>query len=193
MAENKSFKNSKAIHKVANRSLMVIFEDMTNSTWNINNRDEDGNKLRNNVIIKFIKFNQNNSREQIIPIFVDADELMAVMNSIRQGLFSKYYNPYKNYGGSRSGISKKRDNGEEVNIVNGPESRIFSITVDDAVYLNASVFNGSVTNGGAIKPTGDVVAKLYMKMNTETTLIMAEAVYSYLLARKTICLSNASK
>jgi len=192
MTDNTDFDNNKIIHKSANNALMVVFEDMTNDTWDVRRKDDDNNKIRNNVQIKFIRFDDNNNTKEYIPVFVNADELMAVMNTIRTGNFSKIFNSYKNYGGSTSGLAQKREGDEPESIVQGIEARVFSIFINNGkLTIQAEVFEGSKTNNGAIKKNGDAVSSLYLALDTTRAITMAEAVYSYLQARKTVCISNS--
>lgn len=189
---DKKFDNNKIIHKSANNSLMVIFEDMTNDTWDLKSKDDEGNKIRNNIQIKFIRFDKQNNTQQYIPLFVGADELMSVMGAIKTGNFSKTFSNYKNYGGGKP-LAKERKGSELIDSINKKlEARIFSIYInnDNKLTLQAESFNGLSTNRGAIKKQGDAKSRLYLSLDNVRAMTMAEAVHSYLLARKTICISS---
>lgn len=190
-SKNEDFDSRKLIHKIANNRVIIAFHDLTNDTWKKERRDNEGNRVRNNVQIRFIRYNSNNKAEEYIPVFVNADELMAVMNSIRMGNFSKAISPYKNYGGSNSGISWKAENDNKVSIIKGVESRIFSMYINNSkLNLVAECFKGTKMDKGAIKKTGEAEGNIYIALDTVRALTMAEAVHSYLIARKSMCIFN---
>jgi len=193
MTENRDIKSSNMIHKVANNVMMVVFDDITNKLWDPRSKNDDGDKIRNNVRVNFVHYNDANQAKKMVPIFINADEMMMVMNKIRQGTFSSHLGEYTNYGGSHSGIARERKaSGELEPVVDGIESRVFRMFVnnDGKLSMKASVYRGKKMNGGAIKQTGDAIIEPYITLDTVRAMTMAEAVWSYLVSRKTVCVSN---
>ena len=180
MAEEK-YKNNEMIFKVANKSAMVIFEDYIDEDWDMNKPSR--------VIVKFIQTDNNDKTIQRLTFFLDPHELMSVMGQLINGTFSKTIKSYTDYGGSvNGGKCVKANNGELKPIISsGPESRIFSIyTNNSKLVLDGKAYKGKVINNGAIKKVGDELGHMYFQMDIKQALTMAEAIYSYLYAKKTV-------
>jgi hypothetical protein len=130
-------KQAKLIYKSARYNNMFIIEDLTDLQWDV------GNKFHK-LQVKFIMTDNNDRMTKLILIFIDAEEVRGVFEAIKLGRFEEVFASDKKeragnnkiklaetkyFGGSRKyGLSKKRKDGKLVSIINGPESRIFSIS-----------------------------------------------------------------
>ena len=179
------------IYKKANSSMILSIYDNTNDTWDV----EDYNNLR----INFVNFDKNNKAKVLIPFYVNADEFMAVMERILNGTFSKTQfdskGSYVSYGGSKAqGLAQKRVDGELERIIDGPESRIFKIYLNNGkLYVSGDAYKGKIVNNGAITKKGDRVSGLYYSMSPQEAIVMASTVLSYLKAKKTLAVSAAMR
>lgn len=185
----------KVIYKVANNSFMLVFEDMTNKFWEIAPDGSDKELKYNNINVKFIQYDKDSKKtKQFLPVYVDADELMAVMSQIRAGNFFKALNPYKSYGGSKGkGLAKKLQGNDLVPILNTTEARELNIYVNDKkLYVQGAAYPGVTTERGGFtkKKDSKPVARLFYGFDTLNAYIMAETICSYLQARKTLALST---
>lgn len=187
MTNNNEFRQD--IYKLANKSTILSFKDLTDSTWD--------NSSYNNVQILITRFGNDNKAYMQIPAFVDAEELRALFRSILNGNFTKIeFNSgkgsYVSYGGSKNGGLAK-ENGQ-IAIEDGMESRICRITFNKgSFYIKNEVYKARSADNGAIKPVGDSLLESYFKLSQQQMLTTASAVVSYLNAKQVISTSNYIK
>lgn len=182
----------KVIYKKANNQMIFSVADHTNDMWDV----ED----YNNLIFKFVQFDNNNNAKVYLPIYVDADEIRSILTQIIYGNFNKHKftgdmkGQYISYGGSKSGgLGQKRQKGDLKPIIDGTEARLLKIGFSDNgdLFVKGEVYKGQVMNGGAIRKKGDAVASLYYKFSNGTDILtMATTIVEYLNAKQTLCISN---
>ncbi len=183
--------NEIMIHRVANNQMILSVNDHTESLWDL----DEFNKVQ----FMFVQYDQNGG-SQMVPIYIDANDIYAVMQSIMMGQFRKteFDNAkkpaeYRSYGGSKSGGQARiREGGSLVRAIDGTEARIFTISYDNGrkrYYLRGEAYEGRVTSTGAItKSGGEPVVSLYFTLSREQMLKMAAATVKHLTARHSAAL-----
>lgn len=185
----------KLVFKKANNVSIFSVSDNLNDEWDVEGY--------NNLILKFVLFDKNNNAQKYIPVYVDADELRAVLNQIILGTFKDRNfggtqpGQYISYGGSKDkGLAKKRNGQKMETMINGTEARLLKIWYNkekNQYTIRGEVYNGKIQYGGAISKNGEIVDALYYVFSEKDAITMATSIVKYLDAKQTISLSNYAR
>ncbi|MFW6030506.1 MAG: hypothetical protein ACOCRO_09690 [Halanaerobiales bacterium] len=176
------------IHKIDRKGKLLAVKDMTNDEWDIT----DNNKY----IFEFVEYDEKSkSVIKNVQFYVDADEITAMLGQITTGNYSKTIGWHTFFAGSKLGRAKKKVNGKMINIIDGVESRKMTIGINDSGYfvLNVEISPGKVGSRGEIKPAGDSVEKISFGIKALEAVILAKAIETYTIAKKTLGISTYLK
>lgn len=177
------------IHKIDRKGKMLVVKDMTNDEWDVSDY--------NNYKFEFVEYdNKSNKATKRMPFFVDADEINALLSTVLTGNYSKIYG-WKTFfaGSSKGGQAEKMVDGNMQKIISGPESRKLITGVNDSGYfvLKIEIANGKVGSRGEVTPNGEKVDEISFGIKAEEAVVLAKAIESYTVAKKTLALQYYTK